>query len=320
MAGNAYCFHLYHLSFASVMLSGLLIYLILNDASRDSKSYLRDIQIYSTFKSSIESEDSRIGSVILFLFLSSLSHTLLITDDIEIHNDKPLPRHHFRRCILLLKQILYRACFLDVEKADMTTKSRKSYFGLSLLSIASKTMRDLYDRSSRRPLCVPKRWLVDDILSKELAKAKTFEDYVLMLQMPVLSICPYFVPFQRRLVLFNNIVTTSRCNIQGSNATNDLRPGVRVSISRNRVLEDGLLYLNSLGRNALRQRLVVTYLNEAGTQETGVDAGGLLKEFWCDLCALAFDPNYALFQIAQIGKLRNFHTFILLIKKKLIIP
>jgi ubiquitin-protein ligase E3 C len=35
---------------------------------------------------------------------------------------------------------------------------------------------------------------------------------------------------------------------------------------------------------------VVHYLYEAGTEEAGIDVGGLFKEFWTDLCAIAFDP------------------------------
>ena len=94
-------------------------------------------------------------------------------------------------------------------------------------------------------------------------------------------------------------VTTNRINIQGENSsnpfnTNPLKPGIPVRITRGRILEDGLLTMNSLGRN-MRQRIQVQYCNEAGMRESGVDAGGLFKEFWTDLSAIAFDLNYALF-------------------------
>eukprot|EP00584_Thalassiosira_punctigera_P027188 CAMPEP_0172577912 /NCGR_PEP_ID=MMETSP1067-20121228/138470_1 /TAXON_ID=265564 ORGANISM="Thalassiosira punctigera, Strain Tpunct2005C2" /NCGR_SAMPLE_ID=MMETSP1067 /ASSEMBLY_ACC=CAM_ASM_000444 /LENGTH=378 /DNA_ID=CAMNT_0013370605 /DNA_START=436 /DNA_END=1573 /DNA_ORIENTATION=+ len=68
-----------------------------------------------------------------------------------------------------------------------------------------------------------------------------------------------------------------------------------VKVTRGRVLEDGLIHLNKLGRD-MRQRIVVCYLSEAGARETGIDVGGLFKEFWTDLSTLAFDPNYALFK------------------------
>lgn len=56
--------------------------------------------------------------------------------------------------------------------------------------------------------------------------------------------------------------------------------------------------MNHLGRN-MRQRIAVQYHNEAGMRESGVDAGGLFKEFWTDLSAIAFDPNYALFRVTE---------------------
>jgi hypothetical protein len=43
------------------------------------------------------------------------------------------------------------------------------------------------------------------------------------------------------------------------------------------VLEDGLASLNKLGRD-MRQRIVVSYISEAGARETGIDVGGLFKE------------------------------------------
>ena len=107
--------------------------------------------------------------------------------------------------------------------------------------------------------------------------------------------------FKRRLKLFERIVTTDRVAIQGENSqnpfnTNPLKPGIPIRITRGRILEDGLATMNHLGRN-MRERLSVQYFNEAGTRESGIDAGGLFKEFWTDLCAIAFDPNYALFRV-----------------------
>eukprot|EP00539_Tryblionella_compressa_P016401 CAMPEP_0178856842 /NCGR_PEP_ID=MMETSP0746-20121128/24153_1 /TAXON_ID=913974 /ORGANISM="Nitzschia punctata, Strain CCMP561" /LENGTH=344 /DNA_ID=CAMNT_0020523065 /DNA_START=45 /DNA_END=1078 /DNA_ORIENTATION=+ len=54
--------------------------------------------------------------------------------------------------------------------------------------------------------------------------------------------------------------------------------------------------MNNLGSD-MRQRIAIQYYNEADTKETGIDAGGLFKEFWTDLSAIAFDLNFALFCI-----------------------
>ena len=114
--------------------------------------------------------------------------------------------HQLRRCIQILKQLLYRAtCIDDVMKDDSHTLSH--YFGLSLIYNSSKAMIDLYDRSSRRPLCLPKLWLVEDLLEKEIRRCKTAHEYTKLLSHPVLRVCPFLVSFKRRLKLFDRIVS-----------------------------------------------------------------------------------------------------------------
>mmetsp|Transcript_20160 Transcript_20160/g.43793 ORF Transcript_20160/g.43793 Transcript_20160/m.43793 type:complete len:1384 (-) Transcript_20160:144-4295(-) len=242
--------------------------------------------------------DGNAGAVVLLMFVTCMSHTLIVTDDVEIHDmEKPIPKHQLRRCILLLKKLLYRACCIDdVHEA---TKSRRvmdsSHFGLALISTSSKAMNDLYNRSSRRFLCVPKFWIEEGLLEQDLRRCKTHYDYTLLLSTPVCRICPFLISFKRRLKLFERIITTNRIDIQGSNEQRNLKPGIMVKVMRGRVLEDGLAHLNKLGRD-MRQRIVVSYLSEAGARETGIDVGGLFKEFWSDLSSLAFDPNYVLFK------------------------
>jgi hypothetical protein len=100
-------------------------------------------------------ESDNVGALILFLFLCTLNHVLIVTDDVEIQEmDKPIPIHQLQRCIQLLKRLLYQACCVDAREDKRVTMDL-NYFGLSLISFASKALRDLYDcRSSRRPLCV----------------------------------------------------------------------------------------------------------------------------------------------------------------------
>ena len=260
----------------------------------------------------------RDGPSIFHLFLCTFSHVLIITDDTEIHDmDRPLPMHQIRRCIHVLKKLLYRVTCIDIRSnADIQTEVAGSqiskeakltnYFGIALISSSSRTMRDLYDRSSRRPFCLPSLWTVSGLMEKEIGQCKTFADYQsLLATSTVLKICPYMVSFKRRLQLFERIINTNRVEIQGENSSNPfhnnpLKPGIPVRISRTRLLENGIATMNHLGKN-MRQRISVQYVNEAGAREIGIDAGGLFKEFWTDLCAIAFDPNYALFRVTDGG-------------------
>jgi len=240
--------------------------------------------------------DENVGSAFLLMFNSALAHSLIVTDDIELHEmDSPLPMHHIRRCILLLKSILYRACCLDDRNGDNSITYVADHVGLSVISSSARIMRDLYDRSSRRLLCPPKLWLVPDLLDEDIRRCKTYEDYCALLDDPVLKVCPFLVSFKRRLKLFERITNANRVSIQGRNDGESFRPGIHVHIMRGRVLEDGLLHLNRLGKN-LRRRIIVQYVNSAGATESGLDAGGLFKEFWTDLCGVSFNPNWALFR------------------------
>lgn len=42
------------------------------------------------------------------------------------------------------------------------------------------------------------------------------------------------------------------------------------------------------------------YTGAAGHEESGIDMGGLFKDFWTDLSALAFDINYGLFRCCYL--------------------
>jgi len=245
---------------------------------------IRTLTAHPTYKrlqhSNYGAGDGNVGAVVLLMFVACLSHTLIVTDDVEIHEmEKPMPKHQLRRCILLLRKLLYRACCLD-DLHDATKQGRgvdSNHLGLALISTASKLQNDLYSRSSRRLLCVPKLWIEEGLLENDLKRCKTHHDYTLLLSSPVCRICPFLISFKRRLKLFERIVTTNRTDIQGSNEQRNLKPGIMIKINRGRVLEDGLAHMNKLGRD-LRQRLVVSYLSEAGARESGIDVGGLFKE------------------------------------------
>lgn len=235
---------------------------------------------------------NRRGASLLLLFNATFSHELIVTDDTELHRmDKPLHMHQIRRCIIYLKGLLYRISCHDLENS---TQVPNNCLGLALISSSSSLLRDLYDRSSRELVCSPKTWLINDLLEKNLRQCKSYSDFNRLLDIPVLQLCPYLISFKRRLKLFERIISTNRIEIQGNNDGHSFRPGIRVDITRGRVLEDGILHLNKLGRN-LRSRIIVQYMNQAGTKESGLDAGGLFKEFWTDLADLAFNPNWALF-------------------------
>lgn len=60
------------------------------------------------------------------------------------------------------------------------------------------------------------------------------------------------------------------------------------------------LQLARLG-GAVKSRLSITFINQQGLQEAGIDMGGLMKEFLESVAAAGFDPNRGLFSATPDG-------------------
>jgi hypothetical protein len=51
----------------------------------------------------------------------------------------------------------------------------------------------------------------------------------------------------------------------------------------------------------VKSRLSITFINQQGLQEAGIDMGGLMKEFLESVVASGFDPNRGLFSATPDG-------------------
>lgn len=73
-------------------------------------------------------------------------------------------------------------------------------------------------------------------------------------------------------------------------------PGARsieIVVRRGHVVEDGFQQLNSIG-SRLKSSIHVSFVNESGLAEAGLDYGGLSKEFLTDITKAAFATEYVL--------------------------
>lgn len=72
-----------------------------------------------------------------------------------------------------------------------------------------------------------------------------------------------------------------------------------------------LFFLSSrcvlLAGAALKGRVQVTFVNQHGVEEAGIDGGGVFKEYMDLLTKRAFDPQYALF-LATEDQVRRHDT------------
>jgi ubiquitin-protein ligase E3 C len=233
---------------------------------------------------------------VVLAFSELFVNVLLLTDDTELHSEEksPLPMHHVRRVIVLFKRLLY--------KAVNESSASDSTFTVALVASLRRCLNEVYNRSSRKPLCDGKLWLVPDYdkIEKSINQCRSFADAKRIVTSTFFKVMGFGVGVKARLKLFEMLVNFERREIQGVNEEGTLRPGLGVRIQRGRILEDGLITMNKLGRR-MKERLMIQYVNEQGLNEAGIDVGGLFKDYWSDLTQLSFSANYALFVDTEEG-------------------
>ncbi|EWM29600.1 e3 ubiquitin-protein ligase upl6 [Nannochloropsis gaditana] len=109
---------------------------------------------------------------------------------------------------------------------------------------------------------------------------------------PVLTRIPQVLPFAQRVQVFHKLLAADKRQAQDEAQLF----GHRIRIRRAHIYEDAFKALNHLG-HGLRGRVQVTFVSDLGTEEAGIDGGGVFKEFMDALTKRAFDPQYALFRV-----------------------
>ncbi|KAF9580734.1 hypothetical protein BGW38_002499 [Lunasporangiospora selenospora] len=221
---------------------------------------------------------------------------------------------------------------LDIESTISGSKNLSvGYFR----DILTKLTRQLHARDSRRPFCPKDHWLLSRPLDVNSFKRAVIQDEQRLShdeldmaddedpQMPslshastrsfanrhkkstqlarlsprlgVLNNIPFIIRFEDRVSIFREFVNSDRqrsTDVSGS----IFQPGTlgHAQIRRGSAFEDGYDQLNPLGPR-LKGRISISFVDQYGIQEAGIDGGGVFKEFLTSLVLQAFDTNFGLF-------------------------
>jgi hypothetical protein len=225
------------------------------------------------------------------------------------------------------------ACCLAALRSARCYLSQQMLRGAA--RVVSEVLADLYSRWARRPFSAPGLWEIQvrrcSLCSAELVfkfylfaclfvynflnLSSYFVLFLFLVQETggrallaelqqrspfgdaLLKVMPWSVDFHERMKLFRSVADAERLQVQGSNdpyAAVQRSRGVVVCVRKARIIEDGVQALAKVGA-AIKDRIVVKYVNDFGEEEAGIDAGGLFKDFVTDLSWRVFDPSYGLF-------------------------
>ncbi|CAO3574093.1 unnamed protein product [Mortierella alpina] len=109
----------------------------------------------------------------------------------------------------------------------------------------------------------------------------------------VLNNIPFVIRFEDRVSIFREFVSSDRQRTPGLSSSHVFPVG-QAQIHRGSAFEDGYEQLNQLGPK-LKGRIAISFIDQYGIPEAGIDGGGVFKEFLTSLVLQAFDTNYGLF-------------------------
>jgi hypothetical protein len=73
---------------------------------------------------------------------------------------------------------------------------------------------------------------------------------------------------------------------------------MRMNVRRSHLMEDSIHALKSLSRRDFRKTWRFHYL-----QESGLDAGGLARDWFNEVTSILFDPNFGLWQSSESNQM-----------------
>ncbi|GMF20684.1 unnamed protein product [Phytophthora lilii] len=256
---------------------------------------------------------------VLLIFNVVYSHMLLGLDDEAFYDGQwPLRLDEVEALVTFLKQFIYDLCWTITSNNTLSVDSmdEKELVLFSAVVSSVKLFNQLYDRDCRRRFMPDGAWLwpsmpvVKEIVDLELMKEDGNHDahaiYMLMngkASSPyaraalILVTMPQVLSFNDRVQLFQKLLEDGK--VQLGNIRDEFSRALQVRVKRDEIVDNSFDFFqeicNTMSPAALKSRIKVTFVNEQGLEEAGIDGGGVFKEFIDSLTKNAFSPEYGFF-------------------------
>ncbi|XP_024025559.1 E3 ubiquitin-protein ligase UPL6 isoform X1 [Morus notabilis] len=233
----------------------------------------------------------------LAVFCPVYKHMLMIVDNEEFYEqEKPLSLEDIRCLIIILRQALWQLLWVNPTTSNTVkfgTNANTKGHTVEVLQhrvsvVASELLSQLQDWNNRRQFAPPSDFHADGVneffISQAVIENTRAND--------ILKQAPFLVPFTSRVKIFTSQLAAVRQK-HGSHAVYTRN---RFRIRRDRILEDAYNQMSALSEEDLRGPIRVTFVNEFGVEEAGIDGGGIFKDFMENITRAAFDVQYGLFK------------------------
>ncbi|XP_073118616.1 E3 ubiquitin-protein ligase UPL6 [Henckelia pumila] len=243
--------------------------------------------------------DEPVWLLSLAVFCPVYKYMLTIVDNEEFYErQKPLSLVDIRFLIVILKQDLWNILWQNSKETSNISKSADGTYALKRHSVdglqhrvsvvVSELLSQLQDWNNRREFTSPRDFNADGANETFMSQAMTENTKAY----DILKQAPFLVPFTSRAKIFNSQLAA----MKERNNAHAIFTRNRFKIRRNNILEDAFSQLNALAEEDLRGVIRITFVNEFGVEEAGIDGGGIFKDFMENITQAAFDIQYGLFK------------------------
>ncbi|XP_012455427.1 E3 ubiquitin-protein ligase UPL6 isoform X2 [Gossypium raimondii] len=235
----------------------------------------------------------------LAVFCPVYKHMLMIVDNEEFYEqEKPLSLKDVRCLIVILRQALWQLLWVipsvhpTCGKSISNTSSHKRQLVETIQNrvgtVVSELLSQLQDWNNRRQFTPPSDFHADGVndffISQAAVEGSKAHD--------ILKQAPFLIPFTSRAKIF----TSQLASVRQRHGAHGVFTRNRFRIRRDHILEDAYNQMSQLSEEDLRGLIRVTFVNEFGVEEAGIDGGGIFKDFMENITRAAFDVQYGLFK------------------------
>ncbi|KAH1046224.1 hypothetical protein J1N35_037008 [Gossypium stocksii] len=235
----------------------------------------------------------------LAVFCPVYKHMLMIVDNEEFYEqEKPLSLKDVRCLIVILRQALWQLLWVipsvhpTCGKSISNTSAHKRQLVETIQNrvgtAVSELLSQLQDWNNRRQFTPPSDFHADGVndffISQAAVEGSKAHD--------ILKQAPFLIPFTSRVKIF----TSQLASVRQRHGAHGVFTRNQFRIRRDHILEDAYNQMSQLSEEDLRGLIRVTFVNEFGVEEAGIDGGGIFKDFMENITRAAFDVQYGLFK------------------------
>ncbi|KAI8346171.1 hypothetical protein BD560DRAFT_450527 [Blakeslea trispora] len=258
---------------------------------------------------------------ILHLLCEVYARLLLTMGDDEFFSDGNAL--HVDQIVILSRQLKNISFVMFWRAASMDLTQTIGMTGIQLSQLRSSVthlLQQIHMRDSRRSFCPKSHWLIPDLDTDDFSSEAVAEEFnleseeqqlleidpsmkgrsvskgrlaIISPRLGLLNNIPFVIPFQQRVEIFRMFVA----NDKKRNQIDDMyhRPKASAVVRRDHMFQDGYNSLSRLGADELKGKVAISFVDEFGLEEAGIDGGGVFKEFLTGLSKEAFNLDYGLF-------------------------